>query len=253
MISERTFARSFTGFWSELLPLLTPNFVHIINNAFKIFLTDKYGEPLNAVQKNPEVRDPAVIAEFAFYISQLSLQNGLKIQEIINDSRYFEEAQHYAFEVVKRYEGGSLNITLPLITEEIDEGLALAFNYERFFEIRCKKQKVEYEPIISGAGFISECKADISVGNTLFEVKTVDRNIAGKDIRQLVVYLALQGITGDRRWNFAGFFNPRRAVYHEFSVDDVITQMSGGKASLEVFQDFIDFISMRDIQIDSSF
>jgi hypothetical protein len=253
MISERKFARSFTGFWMELLPLLTPKFVHIINDAFKIHLTDENGEPLRPIQKNSKIRDLAVIAEFAFYISQLSIQEGQKVAEIINNDKYFDKAQRDAYEVVKRYEGGTVNLNLPLISEEIEEGLALALNYERFFEINCKNKEIEFGPIISGAGFISECKADISVGNTLFEVKTVDRNVAGKDIRQLVLYLALQGITGNRKWTHAGFFNPRRAVYHEFRVDDVIRQMSGGKASLEIFQELIDFVSSRDIQIDAVF
>jgi hypothetical protein len=253
MISERTFARSFTGFWSELLPLLTPKFVHLVNDGFKNHLTDEYGDALSPIEKNPEIRDPAVLSEFAFYISQLSIQEGKKVNEIIANSEYVEKAQHWAYEVVKRYEGGILTINLPLILEEIEEGLAIALNYERFFDLYGKNKRIDFSPIIPGAGFISECKADLSVGGTLFEVKTVDRNIAGKDIRQLIVYLALQGITGNRKWTYAGFFNPRRAVYHEFRVDDIVSQMSGGKASLEVFQELIDFVSNRDIQIDSVF
>ena len=253
MISERTFARSFTGFWSELLPLLTPKFVHLVNEGFKTHLTDEYGDALSPIQKNPEIRDPAVLAEFAFYISQLSIQEGKKVNEIINNDNYLNKAQHYAYEVVTRYEGGMLSIDLPLIPKEVEEGLEIALNYERFFKIYCKNKQIDFGPIISGAGFISECKADISIGNTLFEVKSVDRNIASKYIRQLVVYLALQGITGDRKWTYAGFFNPRRAVYHKFRIDDFISQMSGGKPSLKVFQELIDFVSNRDIQFDSIF
>jgi hypothetical protein len=253
MISERTFARSFTSFWSELLPLLTPKFVHLVNEGLKNHLMDEYGEALSPIEKNPKIRDPAVLSEFAYYISQLSIQKRKNINQIIKKSEYVEKAQNWAYEVVKRYEGGILTINLPLILEEIEEGLAIALNYERFFEIYCKNKQIEFGPIIPGAGFISECKADISVGSTLFEVKTVDRNIAGKDIRQLIVYLALQGITGNRKWTYAGFFNPRRAVYYEFRVDEIMSQMSGGKPSLEVFQELIDFVSRRDIQIDSVF
>lgn len=47
----------------------------------------------------------------------------------------------------------------------------------------------EFTPKIYGAGLLSECEADISIGPLLFEVKTAERKIAGKDIRQLIVYL----------------------------------------------------------------
>ena len=47
----------------------------------------------------------------------------------------------------------------------------------------------EFTPKIRGAGFLSECEADISIGPSLFEVKTAESKIAGKDIRQLLVYL----------------------------------------------------------------
>jgi len=253
MISERTFARSFTNFWTELLPLLTPNFVHIINNGYKVLLTNKFGEPIEPIEKNEKVRKPAVIAEFAFYIAQLSILERTEIHDVIKEKIYIEKAEQYAYKEVKRYEGANFDFSLPFIKEEIEEGLDIALNYERFFEVKNGKQNIEFGPKIKGAGFLSECKADISIGNTLYEVKTVDRNIAGKDIRQLIIYLALQNNTGNRRWKYAGFFNPRQSIYHEFNVDEIINRMSGGKSSLEVFQDLIDFVSLRDIQIDSSF
>jgi hypothetical protein len=253
MISERTFARSFASFWLELLPLLTPNFVHIVNYALANQLVDEHDVLIDPVKKKPAVRDPSVVAEFAFFIAQLSVSEGVGISNIRNNDNHIERAQKYAYEIVKRYEGGESRILLPLNQEEIEEGLAIAMNYERFFEIKCKNKIIEFGPIISGAGFVSECKADISIGNTLFEVKTFDRNLASKDIRQLIIYLALQGITGNRRWDYAGFFNPRRALYYEFRVDEVIRELSGGKSSLDVFQEISDFITRRDIQIDSVF
>src|SRR5687767_1115096 len=54
----------------------------------------------------------------------------------------------------------------------------------------------EFTPKIRGAGVLSECAADISTGPPLFEVKTAESKIARKDIRQLIVYLALQAATG---------------------------------------------------------
>jgi len=93
----------------------------------------------------------------------------------------------------------------------------------------------------------------MSIGESLFEVKTVDRNLAGKDIRQLLVYLALQAATGDRKWRSGGLFNPRRARYYQFYVDELVPKMSGGNSAAEVLREIVEFLSTRDIQVDATF
>jgi hypothetical protein len=253
MISERTLARSFSGFWTELLPLLTPSFVHVINEGFKYQLTDEFGVEIEPISKNSQTHDYSVVAEFAFFLAGHAVKSGSRINEIIDQKRVRELAERSALEVVKKYEGGRIYLPTRLEPQELKDGFALARNYERFFDERCGNELIEFSPTIPGSGFVSECKADISVGKTLFEVKTVDRNLAGKDIRQLIIYLALQAATGQRRWESAGFFNPRRAVYHEFEVEDLIGRMSGGRSSIEVFQDLIDFVVIRDVQLDTAF
>lgn len=250
MISERTFALSFPSFWEELLPLLTPSFVHVINEGYKESLTDHLGNEMEPVPKNPKTRNAAVVAEFAFFLAKIAVEEKVSVEDVYKSSKLRKQAEQSTITVVAKYEG---ELPDKLIRAELDEGIALARNYDLFFEQRCKGASIEFSPIIPGAGFLAECVADISVGTTLFEVKTVDRNIAGKDIRQLVVYLALQGITGLRRWETAGFFNPRKAIYHEFEVDDFIQRMSGGRSSSEVFKDLIDFVCTREIQIDAPF
>lgn len=253
MISERTFASSFPGFWLDLLPLLTPRLVHLINVGFCKKLKDKENSPIGPILKNPKVRDNAVISEFAFFIAQIAIQENNSIEEISQDNKYIELAQKKAISVVEIYEKGNLHLSLPFLSEEQEEGIALALNYSKFFEERCKKQSIEFSPKILGSGFLSECNADISVGSTLFEVKTVDRNLSGKDIRQLVIYLALQNATGNSRWKKAGFFNPRKSIYHEFHVSEIIKQMAGGRPASEVFQELIDFVARREIQLDVAF
>ena len=253
MISERTFARSFSDFWAQLLPLLTPSFVHIINQGFRESLTDRSGVEIEAIPKNPKTTDSAVVAEFAFFLAQMAVEKEMRVDDVFQNLSLKELAERSALEVVTKYEGGRVYVPDRLSPEELDEGMTLARNYGLFFEQRCKGKRIEFGPEIPGAGFLSECKADISVETALFEVKTVDRNFAGKDIRQLIVYLALQGATGQRRWETAGFFNPRKAIYLEFEVDDLIQRMSGGKSSAEVFQDFVDFVCTRDIQFDAAF
>jgi len=253
MISERTLARYFSGFWTELLPLLTPSFISIINEEFKKHLTDELGMEIKPVTKNPQTHYTSVVTEFAFFLAEHAVKCGSRISETFDEKHLTTLAEQSALKVVKEYEGGRIYLPASLKQAELEEGFALARNYERFFDKRCSNEKIEFNPMIAGSGFVAQCKADISVGTTLFEVKTVDRNLAGKDIRQLIIYLAFQGATGRRRWKSAGFFNPRKAVYHEFEVEDLIGRMSGGRSSMEIFWGLIDFVSNRDIQLDTAF
>ena len=108
MISERTFARSFSGFWTELLPLLTPSFVHIVNEGYKYQLTDEFDVAIEPVPKNPQTQDASVIAEFAFFLARQAVKAGSRINEIINQQRIKEVAEQSALEVVKKYEGGRI-------------------------------------------------------------------------------------------------------------------------------------------------
>ena len=70
---------------------------------------------------------------------------------------------------------------------------------------------------------LSSCFADLAVGSTLFEVKTVSRTFESRDLRQLLVYLALQSATGEPRWDYGGLLKPRFSCVCTFSVDWLVT------------------------------
>jgi hypothetical protein len=253
MISERTFASSFSGFWAELLPLLTPSFVHMVDAGYRESLMDTAGAVLDPVPKSPETRDPAVVAEFAFFLARTAFSGGMGVEECFGQVALRTRAEADARQVVATYQAGHERFQGGMNGAELNEGLALARHYQAFLERRRGTGAVEFSPPIRGAGFLSACRGDLSAGDALFEVKTVERNLASKDIRQLVVYLALQHVTGERRWGRAGFMNPRNAVSYEFGVDDLVTRMSGGRPAPEVFRDLVDFVCTREVQIESPF
>lgn len=252
MISERSFAASFSSFWTEFFPMLTPSFVSMVNDGYKKNLRDECGVPLNPIPKNPYIKDASVVSEFAFYLVKISLNKKSNIEKIFSNEKLRKQAECMALKIISQYEGNSEYRRRPMTKIELDEGRKLALNYQNFLEGRGKGRSIEFSPIVPGAGFLSQCKADLSIGDTLFEVKTVNRNLAGKDVKQLIVYLALQSATGNRRWSKAGFLNPRKAVYHEFFVDDIVYRMSG-KSAIEVFQDLISYVCTHDVQIDIAF
>ena len=251
MISERQVAKGFQGLWSEVLPLLTPHFVHLFNEAYRTPLTDAVGEDSPEVPSGDDT-DPAVVSEFAFRLVRLARQRGVRLSDVAQDEQLIADAQSEALALIREYERPKGGPPETLNASERSESLLLVHNYEIFLSSHAE-EAIEFSPSIPGAGFVDSCAGDVSAGTSLFEVKTVKRNIAGKDIRQLLVYLALQAATGRRRWSDAGFFNPRRAHVYEFSVDKMIPLISGGRLASEVFEQMVEYFCTRDTQLDSAF
>ncbi|MCY4045358.1 MAG: hypothetical protein OXE99_09780 [Cellvibrionales bacterium] len=250
MISEKSIASEFKGFWNESLPLLTPSFVRVFNEAN---LNDLTEYPLRDIKRVPIgtlVQKHDLVAEFAFQLARLAHEKSLWIEELKLDKNNIKTAYSSTISFLKKY--ATEDGTIVLNKKEIEESLVLAEQYDYFIDVQ-NSNNVEFSPQVAGAGFLGLCKADLSIDETLYEVKTVSRNIAGKDIKQLLIYLALQHSTGNRRWKYAGFYNPRKAQFYKFSIDHLIYRTSGGKSTSELFNDIIDFLSSRGVELDTAF
>jgi len=253
MITERSFASSFPNFWQELLPLLTPACVHLLNAGHKEHLQDESGLELDPVEASEETRDAAIVSEFAYNLAREAFQRSLSVSDAFDDDAVRSVAQVAAFGVVNRYEGRSVLPDANLNTAELNEGLQLAVRYESFAHSQGGAERCIFQVPIKGCGFLHACAADLLIGDYLVEVKTVKRTLAGKDIRQLVVYLALSSVTHPDPWKYAGFFNPRRATFHRFRTHDLIDLMSGGKSVVDVYAELLDFTCSSDVQLASTF
>lgn len=253
MITERHFASSFPAFWRDLVPLLTPSRVRILNSGHEVRMCNAEGVKLPSIASHAETRDSAVVSEFAYHLALKAISRSLTVREAFEDREVRASAQKGAIDIVSKYEDAGILPTSTLNDGELDEGLKLALRYDTFVYHHGRPEDCTFQLPIQGAGFLPACKADLALGDYLVEIKTVKRSLAGKDIRQLIVYLALsKGPTG-QPWRHAGFFNPRRATYHKFETRELIDLISGGKTAVEVFADLRDFICSSDVQIDGTF
>ena len=254
MITERHFASSFPDFWQELLPLLTPSCVHLLNAGYVERLQDESGFEIVAVETSEETRDAAVVSEFAYHLAKEAFQRSLSVKDAFDDNTIRSMAQTSGIEIVNTYEGRNVLPEANLNAAELDEGLELANRYESFARCHGGAERCAFQVPIKGCGFLQACRADLVIGDDyLVEVKTVKRSLAGKDIRQLVVYLALNSVTNPHPWQYAGFFNPRRATFHRFRTRALIDLMSGGKSVVDVYTELLDFTCSSDVQLDSTF
>jgi len=252
VISEKTVASVFNGFWEEVLPLLTPSFVRVFNEAHCEELVDLPSSNFLRIPIAPEVTKHDLVAEFAFCAAEASHASGEAISQIANDRIAVEKIYAKAVHFLKRYESADGEILLN--KTEVKEAFTLADQYQCFFDyLRLRHTQIEFRPQIKGAGFLGSCTADLSAGDTLYEVKAISRNLGGRDIRQLLIYLGLRSASDEPQWEYAGFFNPRKALYYRFSVEHLIYRTSGGRSKAEVFDRLLRFLDSRGIELDTPF
>lgn len=252
MISERVFSKSFASFWQELLPLLTPRFMALFNEAYEKSLGNIEGRSAVPVPITAGSRAD-MVAEFAFHGARLLREENISIDDLMVNRVILYKASERAFEVINKYEGRRPNVTQPLNEREIAEGLQLVRQYDYLYRSFPMGSRVEFCPKFSGAGYLNAAEGDLGVSDTLIEVKTTTRKVAGKDLRQLLIYLALDASAGKSRWSHVGIFNPRRATFHRAEISALMLRLSGGRPQSDVFSDLISFVETGALVVDARF
>lgn len=176
MISEKIIAAEFNGFWNDSLPLLISSFVRVFNEASSDDLTEYPQTDMRRIPIGSNIQKHDLVAELSFQLAKLSYEKSLKVEKLKADKIHIIEAYNRAIEFLRRYDNGTGEVVLN--SYEIDESIELAEQYNFFLE-NLKSTEIEFSPKIVGAGFLGVCTADLSVGTTLYEIKTVSRNIQG--------------------------------------------------------------------------
>jgi hypothetical protein len=86
------------------------------------------------------------------------------------------------------------------------------------------------EPVFKGCGIVDGCIGDLLVATTLFEIKAGERSFRSIDIRQLVLYAALNYASHQYSIDKVGLFNPRVGIRAEMDIDQLCFEISGKKS-----------------------
>ncbi|MBU6464921.1 MAG: hypothetical protein KGI99_17250 [Bradyrhizobium sp.] len=116
----------------------------------------------------------------------------------------------------------------------------------RIFSFNRPAGSLIVEPIFPGCGIVDASKGDLIVSNVLFEVKAGDRLFRSIDIRQLIMYSAMNHISKRFRIEKLGLFNPRVGVSAIISIDDLCDEISG-RQSVELFSEIVAAISSGEV------
>ena len=233
MISGTRFASSYTSLWQELLPT-GEAFVRRMNLDRERFVA-----PLDS---RVEATRRALVNEVGFTMFKLSMSEGLSLGRTQYAKEDIDRIYLQAWETVQRSQWFvGLEVDQPNETE-YDEVIEIARRLRNFFRGFHSGKNITLSPDFPGCGFVDDCVGDVLAEQTLYEVKSGERTFRLVDVRQVLIYLALNQSSKCYGINKVGFLNPRMGLFHSLDVDDLVFRVAG-KSSVELFSDIVYFVS----------
>lgn len=242
MITERDIAEKFSVIWKQHFPMLTPNFMRVFNEA-QINEINKFSIPMLENVRYDLVSEAAFNLCAEVYTNKINIESFLTNSD--NEKKLLKETADTIWK--SGYSKKDLNISV----DEKNEINKICNNISEFINT-VKDGEILFKPKLKGYGVIPDLEADLSIGNTLYEIKTVNRNFKSSDLKQLFIYLALQQTSGKTRWEYGGLYNPRKGTFCKFNIKSLVYNLSGGSSPNETFEKLLNSLG-RDIKVDSQF
>ena len=227
MIDATTFAHTYNGFWHVSAPTCE-HFVRKLN----LSEVERFEAPMEGVQAD----NRAVISEFGFSLFvELERQN-LAGQRSVVDEELLDRSWREAESRLRSFAHQGLRIARCEEEEELQEVYEVASRLMSFFG--AENRETVLRPKFMGCGFVDTSEGDIVHDGTIYEVKNVNRRLRSDDIRQVVMYAALNAAAEQYDITHVGVVNPRRGQYWRAELDYVSQEISGMSA-----QSFLDTIT----------
>ncbi len=224
MISERQLAHR-ASFWSAIAPMLDA-FVRVINMD-----SVKFAPQVLALAP-PEQR--AFVGECAFELGRLTLEGakGIDIQDVAR----LVDGRLALLDRTPPNPSESIRVAL----EALPEIRGLATNLVSL--ANKLGGPVKFAPEFLGCGYMSRCAGDMLVGACLVEVKSGKRSFRSEDLRQLVVYTALNYAGRTHDIDRVALVNPREGAFFQISLSALIRRIAS-TGDKEFFERFVFLVS----------
>ena len=232
----RTVAREIPGLFESVLPQLTPGVVSAFNRDAGVCSCKPIPQEDVAACKLQH----AMLFELGFAAGEMLMSSG---------SIDWDCCVKQAIERQRRYFDARIPETIPDhdrgVALRVGENLALMVN--ELSESR--SGAIVIGPIIPGFQWIASGRGDISIGETLVEVKCAARNFSAPDYRQLAMYWLLSyasAIESDRpEWSEGMLLNPRSGQFVAFRFDEFLRIVSAGRTKADVLGLFASMVGTR--------
>lgn len=201
MISETSFSRGYSSFWTEYFPWL---------NSYCQFLNKyKLQEVHSPISETDLPEHRAINNTIAFF----------HFRNIASNSKFaLELSRDEGVLFMKRFQRNNIDTYL---FDESDRKIILKQVQNL---VSRYKNSILINPFFPGCGILDNCCGDIIQGKTLSEIKAGDRQIIPADLRQLIVYSALNWISTSIKYEFdmIEIYNPRVGYSWSSSIDEFI-------------------------------
>jgi hypothetical protein len=230
MTSEKHLALFHTAFWNTLLPL-EESYMRTHNLTLREFTS-----PLASSEPSDQ---HGIINEVAFRIFATACVAGdtsvnLSEQSILNCS--VDAYQH-----IRRQRQFSRAPIVPISDGGTREAVKLATRLMDFFTAS-GKATLKPRPLFTGCGWVDEAEGDVLADTNLCEIKAGDRRFRGTDLRQILVYAALNFSAKTYQIDAFTLINPRLGVYFEDDLESMARKTSGASSS-QILGELVYYIS----------
>lgn len=220
MISESTFSKKFTSFWNEILPN-SKNYVRLINGG----LLEPVYEPFDTADRK---NNTALVNVHSFtMLRELCNKNQTLDQLFSNEyfkSQRFDFLLDMDLKYLSKFSYGA-ECTLPLSDKEKEQARQLF--KQMYIRYVANNLNVVIDPKFDGCGFINESFGDFISGSKLVEIKSGERRFSLSDLRQLLVYLALNHYSRNPfHITHIELFNPRMGIAFSEAGDSFCLNLS---------------------------
>lgn len=190
-----------------------------------------------AIRHSP--KNAALVAEAGFSRFALLYQQP---QLALEPDRLDDLAANEARRQLRNYNDDGF--LAPFGAEEKLDTAVICSRLTKFFKV--KRSELIIRPTFQGCGFVDRSEGDILSGDTLYEVKSVERGFRSVDLYQLITYYSLSLSSSNKEIKKVGLVNPKKGVSFEIEVDHLCRQISG-LISTELANLVISAISSGDI------
>lgn len=234
MISELFFCRYFTSFWTETLPG-SDHYVKLINSG----LQERFCPPIE-ISESSEKR--SLINVMSYELFNMIVLNQLEQKELLS----LKESSELIIEIQKK----AIKFLTPVLMnpksyESInnEEIKIITYICKTLLQRFSTKKQLTLSPKFPGCGLIQTSEGDILEDKTLVEIKAGDRNFSILDLRQLLIYGALN-YASKSQYEIEKFclFNPRTGLQWIEDIDVIAYNLASTTAA-DLYTEILGFLT----------
>jgi hypothetical protein len=230
VITEKRFASSHHAFWRELLPM-GEHYIREVNQQLA-----RFEEPL-ASASMPKFH--GIVNELAFRLFIRATTENLPFAQLTDPVISSEISQTVRFiESFRQHGRGPLP---PPGQVEIEEALLLVRRLHAFFQ-KGSDAPLLVQPAFPGCGWLSECQGDVLSSGTLYEIKAGARAFRMLDVKQVLVYCALNFASKRHNIRDVCLLNPREGMYFSETLNR-LCELIAGRSAVDVLGEIVEYVS----------